>query len=343
MRLINIFSAACAAIVLVTFANLPAEAANPVLATVKARGQLLCGVNGQSPGFSSLNDKKEWVGFEVDFCRSVAAATLGDATKVKIVPVNAGKRFDVLRSGEIDVLARLTTTTVERTARTGVRDAAVIYIDGQAVAVPKKLGISKLEQVAGYTVCILNGTRYERNIQDWFKFRNLAYKPRTFDTEDKQYAAFFAGECDALVQDISSLSTAIVASRKAVDYLVLPEIIDRDPLAVYVRAGDDEWFDVVRWTFNALLDAEERGVTQANVEEQLRTGTPWVKRLLGTPPEDAKLLGLDDKWAFNIVKQVGNYSEIYERNLGQGSTWKFPRAINALWNNGGVLHALPLR
>jgi general L-amino acid transport system substrate-binding protein len=258
------------------------------------RGRVLCSVNGQSPGFSSMNDKKKWVGFEVDFCRSIAAATLGDATKMKILPVTASKRYDALRSGEIDVLAHLTTATVNRTARTGVRDAVVIYIDGQAVAVPKKLGISKLDQVAGHTVCILNGTRYERNIQDWFKFRNLVCTPVTFDTEDKQYDAFFAGKCDALVQELSSLSTAILANGNAADYLVLPEIIDRDPLATYVRGGDEEWFDVVRWTFYALLDAEERGITQANVKEQLRTGSPWVTRLLDVPPDDAKLLGLYD-------------------------------------------------
>lgn len=324
-------------------AGSPAMAADPALAAVKKRGQLLCGVNGQLPGFSALNEQKEWAGFEVDFCRAVAAATLGDAGKVKFVPLTASKQFDALRAGEIDVLTRNSTATLERTVRTGVRDAVVIYVDGQAVAVPKKLGITTLSQIAGRPVCILTATPYGRNVRGWFRFRKLDYKPLTFETQNEMYDAFYAGKCDALTQDISALTTTIVTSGKADDYLVLPEIIATDPLAAFVRAGDEQWLDVVRWTFYTLLDAEERDITQANVEAQRRTGKPEVKRLLGVPPDDGKLLGLGDDWAFNIIKQVGNYSEIYERNLGQFSKWKFPRGVNALRNNGGVLYPLPLR
>ncbi len=322
---------------------LSAQAAGPTLPIVKKRGELLCGINGQLPGFSSMNEQKQWSGFEVDFCRAVAAAALGDATKVKLVPLTAGRRFDALREGEIDVLARNTTATLERTAGTGVRDAAVIYVDGQAVAVPKSLGIDTLDQVANHSVCILNGTPYGRNIQDWFEFRKRSLTLKAFDTQKAMYEAFFTGKCQALTQDISAITTTILASGKANDYRVLPGIIARDPLAAYVRGGDEQWLDVVRWTFYALLDAEERNVTRANVEAQRRTGTPAVKRLLGVPPDDAKQLGLDDAWAFNVISQVGNYKEIYERNLGQSSAWKFPRGINALWSDGGVLHALPLR
>jgi general L-amino acid transport system substrate-binding protein len=343
MPLIKTIFAACAALGLLALADAPAQAADPTLALVKKRGQLFCGINGQLPGFSALNEKKEWAGFEIEFCRAIAAAVLGDATKVKFVPLTARKRFDALRTGEIDVLVRNSTVTLERTAKTGVRDAAVIYVDGQAVVVPKKLGVSTLVQVSGRTVCTLKLTPYERNIQDWFDFRALTFTPMTFETQKELYDALYEGKCDAVTQDISAISTTIVSSGKAADYLVLPDIIARDPLAPYVRSEDEEWFDVVRWTFFALLDAEERGITQANVESQRRTGTHAAKRLLGVPADDARLLNLDPDWAFNVIKQVGNYSEIYERNLGQYSQWKFPRAVNALWNNGGVLHALPLR
>ncbi len=343
MQLIKTILAFCIATVVLGLAMAPANAADPTLALVKKRGQLLCGINGQLPGFSAMNDQKQWAGFEIEFCRSIAAATLGDAAKVTFVPLTASNRFDALRNGQIDVLARNSTATLERTSKTGVRDAAVIYIDGQAVAMPKKLGLSMLYQLAGHTVCILNGTPYGRNIQEWFEFRKLSFKPVTFDTQNEMYEAFYAGKCDAITQDISPLSTTILASGKAADYMVLPDIIARDPLAAYVRANDEEWLDVVRWTFFALLEAEERGITKANVDGQRQGGTPAAKRLLGVPSGDGKRLGLEDDWAFNIVKQVGNYAEIYERNLGQYSTWKFPRGVNALWSNGGVLHALPLR
>lgn len=322
---------------------LPAAAADPTLGIVKKRGALACGVNGQLPGFSAMNDKKEWAGLEIDFCRAIAAAVLGDAAKVKFVPLTTAHRFDALRSGEIDVLARNSTATLERTVKTGVRDAAIFYIDGQAVAVPKKLRVSALDQVAGNTICILNNTPYGRNIREWFAFRKLPYTAVTFDTQNDMYAAFFAGKCSALTQDISAITTTIVASGHAADYLVLPEIIAKDPLAAYVRANDDEWFDVVRWTFNALLDAEERGITQANVLSQRETGTPATKRLLGVPEDDGKLLGLGASWAYDAIKQVGNYGEIYDRNLGRFSSLKFPRGVNALWGAGGVLHPLPLR
>ena len=343
MPLFRAIFAACAALALTALAGAPAEAADPTLALVKKRGQLLCGVNGQLPGFSALNDKKEMAGFEVEFCHAVAAATLGDADKMKVVPLTARQRFDALRSGEIDVLARNTAITLARTAKTGVRDAGVLYIDGQAIAVPKKLAFSAAIQVAGRAVCTLNGTPYAADLEEWLAYQKLTFTPVLFDTQKEMYEAFFTGKCDAVTQDISAISTTIVAAGKAADYMVLPEIIAKHPLAPYVRAGDDEWFDVVRWTLFAMLDAEERGITQATVEAQRRTGNQAATRLLGVPPGYGKLLGLDDDWAFNIIKQVGNYSEVYERNLGQYSTWKFPRAVNALWTNGGVLHPLPFR
>jgi general L-amino acid transport system substrate-binding protein len=343
MSLTRVILVACILLGFAGLAGAPAQAADPTLAAVKKRGQLLCGINGQLPGFSAMNEQKEWAGFEIEFCRAIAAAVLRDATKVKFVPLTASARFDALRSGEIDVLARNSAVSLERTAKTGVRDAVVIYIDGQAVVVPKKLGITALTQLGGHSVCSLNNTPYVDSLEDWFDYRKLGFKPVMFNTQKEMYEAFYAGQCDALTQDISAITTTIVTSGKASEYMVLPDIIARHPLAAYVRAGDDEWFDVVRWTFSALLEAEERGVTQANVDSQLRTGTHETKRLLGAPGGEGKLLGLDDDWAFNVIKQVGNYSEIYERNLGQYSPLKFPRAINALWSNGGVLHPLPLR
>ena len=342
MRVRLVLFAACAALGLMALAGEPAQAADPTLGLVKKRGHLLCGVNGQLPGFSAPNDNKELAGFEIEYCRAIAAAVLGDANQIKSIPVTAAKRFDALRSGDIDVLARNTSITLARTAKTGVRDAVVLYIDGQAIVVPKKLGITALVQIGGRKVCALNGTPYAESLENWTESRKLVFTPVMFDTQEQMYRAFYDGKCDALTQDISAISTTIVAAGKGADYLVLPDIIEKHPLAAYVRVGDDAWLDVVRWTLFAMLEAEELGVTQANVDAQRHSGNPSVERLLDGA-ESGKLLGLDANWVFNIIKQVGNYSEVYERNLGQYSTWKFPRAVNALWANGGVLHALPFR
>lgn len=342
MHLSKVIFTACTALGLMAVAVGAAQAADPTLALVKKRGQLVCGVNGQLPGFSAPDDKKEIAGFEVEYCHAIAAATLGDANKIKIVPLTARQRFDALRTGGVDVLARNTSITLARTAKTGVRDAVVFYIDGQAVAVPRKSNISALVQIGGRTICSLNGTPYASDLEAWGEAHNVTFTPLMLDTQKEMYQAFFDGKCDAVTQDISAITTTIVAAGKAADYMVLPDIIAKHPLAAYVRAGDDAWSDVVRWTLYAMLEAEELGVTQANVEAQRRSGSRAVKRLLGVPGY-GKLLGLDDDWAFNVIKQVGNYSEVYERNLGQYSAWKFPRAVNALWTSGGVLHALPFR
>jgi general L-amino acid transport system substrate-binding protein len=343
MRLIRSLLATCVTACMLTVQALPAHAADPVLGAVKKRGQLVCGVNGELPGFSAVDEKKQWSGLEVDFCRAIAAAVLGDANKVKFVPVTLKDRFDMLRAGSIDVLFRNTIMTLERTVKTGVRDAVIYYFDGQAVAVPKKLGVSSLNQLSGRNVCILNNSPYGRNIRDWFGYRNLNYNAVTFDGQKDMYEAFYSGKCDAVTQSISAVTTTIIAGGNAADYMVLPEILSNNPLAAWVRAGDDEWFDVVRWTISALLDGEERGITQANVDSQRQTGIPPTKRLLGSSADDGKLLGLGDNWAYDALKQVGNYGEIFERNLGQASPWKFPRAVNALWTSGGVMHSLPLR
>jgi general L-amino acid transport system substrate-binding protein len=317
--------------------------AESTLATVKKRGELLCGINGQLPGFSVQNDRKEWVGFEIDYCRAVAAAVLGDGHKVRFVPLTATKRFDALRDGSIDVLMRNTTASLERTARTGVRDAVVVYVDAQSVVVPKALNIKELAELDGKTVCVLRGTPYLARLQEWFAERKRAVVPAMFDTQAAMYQAFYDGKCNAITQDISALASTVIASGRANDYAMLPDLVARDPLAPYVRTGDEEWLDVVRWTHFALLEAEELGITQANVDEELRSSLPGARRLLGVAPENGKLLGLDEKWAYNAIKQVGNYAEIYDRNVGKGSALRFARGVNALWSRGGVMYPLPMQ
>jgi len=317
--------------------------AESTLATVKKRGQLQCGINGQLPGFSVQNDRKEWVGFEIDYCRAVAAAALGDGSKVRFVPLTATKRFDALRDGSIDVLMRNTTASLERTAHTGVRDAVVVYVDAQSVVVPKTLNIKELAELDGKTVCVLRGTPYLARLQEWFAERKRTVAPVMFDTQAAMYQAFYDGKCNAITQDISALTSTVIASGRANDYTMLPDIVARDPLAPYVRTGDEEWLDVVRWTHFALLEAEELGVTQTNVDEQLRSPLPAVRRLLGVVPDNGKMLGLQENWAYNAIKQVGNYAEIYERNVGKGSALRFARGVNALWSRGGVMYPLPMQ
>jgi len=320
-----------------------AQAPRATQAVVKARGQLLCGVNEQLAGFSQLTDKGEMVGFEAEFCRAIAAAVLGDARKVKFVATTIQDRFNALRSGALDVLLRTSTTTLERTVKTGVLDAATIYLDGQAMAVRKASGITSLDQLAGKSICILESTPHGRNVREWFRFRSLPYTPVMFRSEEQLFAAFYAGKCDAVTGDISILSSVILASGKGANYLIIREILGMAPLGAFVRADDDQWFNVVRWTFNTLLDAEDSDITRANVDLKRRSGTDDEKRLLGVPPDDGILLGLDGDWAYNVIKQVGNYSEIFERTLGAATQWNFYRGVNALWNKGGVMYALPLR
>ena len=320
----------------------PAQAES-TLAAVKARGQLLCGINGQQPGFSVRNERKKWVGLEIDYCRAVAAAGLGDGSKVGFVPLIPAKRFDALRDGSVDVLMRNTTASLERTAGTNVRDATVIYVDAQSVVVAKTLNVMELAELDGKTICTLRGTPYLPRLQEWFAERKRAAVPVMFDTQKEMYQAFYDGKCAGITQDISALASTVIASGHANDYTMLPDIVARDPLAPYVRAREPEWLDVARWTHFALLEAEERGITQANVDEQLRSPLPAVRRLLGVTPASGKLLGLEEDWAYKAIKQVGNYAEIYERNVGKGSALKFARGVNALWSRGGVMYPLPMQ
>jgi general L-amino acid transport system substrate-binding protein len=343
-----------------------ALAAEPTLGAVKTRGELSCGVNGQLPGFSLLNAVKAWEGIDVDLCRAIAAAVLGDAQKVKFTPLEPIQRFDALRSGVIDVLASNSTLTLQREAN-GLQFAIPNYYDGQGFVVAKKLNLKSVSNLLDKQVCVIKGTTHQTNMEGWFKARHLSVVPVVFDSQDEMYDAFLAGRCVAATQDISAMATSLVRRGRASEYMVLPEIISKEPLGPYVRRGDDAWLDVVRWTMFAMLEAEELGIAKgdsapteakdpnvrritrqvsdqhSNVDNQLGSSDPRVQLLLGVVPGNGKALGLDEAWAANIIRQVGNYSEVYERNLGGQSALKFPRGLNALWTQGGIMYPLPLR
>ncbi len=318
--------------------------AGKVLDAVKARGQVVCGVNTSGPGFSNADSQGKWTGLDVDFCRAVAAAALGDANKVKFVPLNSQQRFSSLQAGEIDVLSRNSTWTLTRDASLGVVFTGINYFDGQGFMVPKKLKIDSAKKMNGATVCVQAGTTSEKNVADYFGANGLKYKPVVFDTAEAITSAFFAGRCQVYTTDMSDLAGARTKAPKPDDYLILPQVISKEPLGPSVRRGDDEWFQIVRWTLFAMLEAEEDGLTQANVDAQ-KSGSkdPAVQRFLGVSEDDGKLLGLDAGWAYRIVKQVGNYGESFERNLGPRSAVGLPRGANNLWNKGGLMYAPPIR
>jgi general L-amino acid transport system substrate-binding protein len=319
----------------------PAQAES-TLAIVKKRGELACGVNGSLPAFSYLDDKKERVGFDAEYCRAIAAAVLGDATKVKFVPLSIAKRFEALKSGEIDVLVRHSTISMDRTANAGVRYAAITFIDGQAFVVPRSAGVSALAGLDKKIICVTKDSPHKANVETWFSLRGLSVTATPFDDQDAMYKAFFDGKCAGVSQEATILASTVIATGKATEFLMLPEIISREPLGPFVRNGDDAWYDIVHWTHNVMVEAEERGLRKATVDEDLASKDPAVRSLLGVEPGDGKLLGLDDKWAFNIIKQVGNYAEVYDRNFGAGSPLKFGRGVNGLWGKGGVMYSLPM-
>jgi general L-amino acid transport system substrate-binding protein len=343
MHLISRILGACVALGTLVLIASPAIAES-TLDLVKKRGQLICGSNGQLPGFSFFNAVREWEGLDVDLCRAIAAAVLGDATKVKFVPLTAQRRFQALASGEVDVLARNTTVTLQRDAGLGVQFAAINYFDGQGFVVPNKVNIKELASLRSGTICFNKGTTHEGNMLNWFRVRKLSITPVGFDTEDTMYDAFLASRCLGVTADATALMSSLVRRAKAADFTMLGEIISKEPLGPYVRRSDDAWLDVVRWTHYAMLEAEERGIYKVNVDE-IRQSTldPETKIFLGITPGNGKALGLDEKWAYNIVKQVGNYSESYERNLGSRSPFNLARRINALWSQGGQMYPPPMR
>lgn len=317
------------------------------LADVKAKGFLQCGVNTGLAGFSAPDDKGEWTGLDADFCRAVAAAVFGDGTKVKFTGLSAKDRFTALQSGEIDMLSRNTTWTVNRDTALGFNFAGVTYYDGQGFMInSKKLeGITSTMQLSGAAICVQAGTTTELNLADYFRSNNMEYNPVVFEKFEEANAAYDAGRCDAYTTDQSGLYGVRLQMASPNDHVVLPEIISKEPLGPAVRQGDDQWLDIVKWTYYALLNAEEAGITQANVEEMKNSANPDIKRMLGSEAE-TKIgtdIGLTNDWVVNIIKATGNYGEIFERNVGSGSPLKIARGVNALWTKGGLQYGMPIR
>ena len=340
MKFMNMIGAGLAVAVL----GLATTAQAGTLAAVKSRGQLICVVNTGLAGFAMPDQQGNYQGLDADTCRAIAAAVLGDAKKVKFVPATAQQRFTLMQTGEGDVLVRNTTWTLLRDTENGLTFAPVTYYDGQGFMVAKKLGVKSAKELNGATICVQPGTTTELNLADYFRTNHMSFKPLVIEKLDEVENAFFSGRCDAYTTDRSGLAaTRAAKAPNPDDYVILPEVISKEPLAPAVRHGDDEWFDVVKWTVFAMIEAEEKGVTQANVDAMLKNDDPEVQRMLGVSPGMGKALHLDDKWAYDIIKQVGNYGEVFERNVGAQSKLKLERGLNRLWTQGGLMYAMPFR
>lgn len=314
------------------------------LADVQGKGFLQCGVNTGAPGFAYVDQSGAWTGFDPDYCRAVAAAVFGDASKVKFTPTTGKTRFTALRSGEVDVLARNTTWTYSRDADLQLSFVGVNYYDGQGFMVPKGLGVTSARDLDGASVCIGTGTTTELNLADYFRANGISYEPVPIENQDEARANYLARRCDVWTTDASGLA----ANRSVLDdpqaHVILPEIISKEPLGPLVREGDDNWADIARWTLNVMILAEEFGITSANVEEIRDTSdNPEVRRLLGVEGPYGEMLSLDNNWAFNVIQQVGNYSEVFDRHIGENTTIGLARGLNALYSRGGILYAPPMR
>jgi general L-amino acid transport system substrate-binding protein len=311
---------------------------------IKARGKLLCGVNSGLLGFASKGSDGSWAGFDVDFCKAVAAAALGDPAKVEFVPLNAKERFDALKNGKIDVLARNTTWTMERETKMPLRFVGVSYMDGQGFLVNKALGVNTVLTMSQAAICFLNGTTTQANVDDFFREKQMAYLPVTFDNIDELVTAYEAGKCDTYTADQSQLYAVRLKLAKPDDNIILPDVISKEPLGPAVRQGDDQWFTIVQWTLFALVNAEELNVKASDVDDmKAKSASPAVRRLLGVEGTFGADMGLDADWAVRAIKASGNYAEIFDRNLGKGSKLGIERGINALWNAGGLLYVPPIR
>ncbi len=324
-------------------AAIPAHAGK-TLDAIKARGQVVCGVNTGLAGFSQADSAGAWSGLDVDVCKAIAAATLGDANKVKWVPLNAQQRFAALQSGEVDILSRNTTFSLTRDASLGLHITTPTYYDGQGFMVTTKSKIKDAKQLKGQTVCVQSGTTTEKNLTDFSKANNLGIKPIVFEKLEAATGAYFSGRCLAYTTDASGLASTRNKEAKVPDeHVILPQLISKEPLGPMVRRGDDEWFAIAKWVIYGLLEAEEYGVTQSNVDQMKSSTDPVVQRILGTTEDTGKLLGLDKEWMYRAIKAVGNYGEIFEKNVGPKSALKLPRGANNLWNKGGLMYAYPIR
>ena len=336
-------SAFAAAGLIVAPVMMAAPALAATLDDVKSKGFVQCGVSQGLPGFSNPDDSGDWTGIDVDLCRAVAAAVLGDAKAVKFTPLSAKERFTALTSGEIDILSRNTTWTMGRDTTLGVNFAGVNYYDGQGLMVPASLGVASAKELDGASICTNTGTTTELNITDFFKANGMSFELVTFEKADEVVAAYDAGRCDVYTTDRSGLAAQRTKFKDPAAHVVLPEIISKEPLGPVVRQGDDQWFNIVKWVHFAMLNAEELGVSSANVEEMKGSDNPSVKRLLGVDSTFGEGIGIGNDWVANIVAQVGNYGEVYEKNLGLDTPLKLDRGVNALWSQGGLQYAPPIR
>jgi general L-amino acid transport system substrate-binding protein len=324
--------------------GLAAEAASAqTLNTIKSRGFLVCGVSQGLPGFSNPNDRGEWSGLDVELCRAIAAAIFDDTTKVKFTPLSAKDRFTALQSGEVDLLSRNSTWTLSRDTQLGLNFAAVNYYDGQGFMVRKALKMNSAMELSGASVCTQTGTTTELNVADFFRANRMKYEVVAFATADETIKAYDAGRCDVFTTDASGLYAERLKLTNPNDHIILPEIISKEPLGPVVRHGDDQWFDIVKWTHYAMVTAEELGINKSNVDEMMKSEKPEVKRVLGIEGNFGEMLGLTKDWVVRIVKRVGNYGEIFEANVGAGSRLGIARGQNALWNKGGLQYAPPIR
>jgi general L-amino acid transport system substrate-binding protein len=311
---------------------------------VKAKGFVQCAVNTGLAGFSFADSQGKWTGLDVDLCKAIAVAMFGDAEKVKFTPTTAQQRFVALQSGEVDVITRNATQTLLRDTQLGFNGAGVNFYDGQGFMVPAKSGLKSARELNGATICVQPGTTTELNLADYFRKNKMTFKPVLIDKLDELLQAFASGRCDSYTTDSSGLAgtRAGQLSGKG-EYVILPERISKEPLGPMVRHGDDQWFDLVRFVLDGMIEAEELGVSQANVDKMLTSEDPVIKRFLGVTPGYGKAVGVDEKWMYNIVKQVGNYGDSFERNVGKNTPLKLERGLNALWTNGGLMYAIPFR
>jgi general L-amino acid transport system substrate-binding protein len=308
---------------------------------VKDRGSVICGVSQGLPGFSNPDDRGSWTGLDVDFCRALAAAIFNDPAKVKFTPLSAKDRFEPLKSGDIDLLSRNTTWTSSRDALFNF--VGVTYYDGQGFMVRKGLKVNSALELNGASVCTQTGTTTELNLADYFRANNMKYEVIAFGTSDETIKAYEAGRCDAFTTDVSQLYAERLKLTSVNDHVILPEIISKEPLGPLVRHGDDQWYDVVKWVYFAMLNAEEQGVSSKTVDDMMKSNQPEIRRLLGVEGAYGEQLGLTKDWVVRIVKHVGNYGEVYERNLGTGSRLNISRGLNRLWTKGGIQYAPPIR
>jgi general L-amino acid transport system substrate-binding protein len=310
---------------------------------VKKRKSINCGINTSLPGFSFVDSSGNWQGMDVDFCRALSLAIFGNTTSVKFISLNAQQRFTALQSGEVDLLSRNTTNTLTRDTSIGLNFVSTYFYDGQAFMVKKSSGVTSAKQLNGASVCTQQGTTTELNLSDYFRANRMKLRPVVFENNDEVLAAFVKGRCDAFTTDASGLAAERSKFKKPDDYIILPERISKEPLAPAVRQGDEQWFDVVKWVGYALVNAEELGINSKNVEEMAKSKDPRIKRFLGKTPGVGKVIGLDEKWVQKVIKQIGNYGEIFQRNVGKDSVLKLDRGLNNLWTKGGLMYSPPFR